>query len=332
MTSHHTSPLPIACLSAPASDSMTGLTIIDVFAADPAAIGTANGPAWIKITPRGAFTSRDGRSLDTDPELLASRFAAEGVALPIDIDHATVKKAMFGDAAPAVGWIEKLEARPDGLYGQVTWLDEGLRVLTARTHRYISPALKAGDDGKAIWLHSAALVAAPGISMPSVASADPLIKTENTMLKIIAQALGLAPEAAETSCLSAIEGLKARVDPAVHKQALDLLAAKTAELDTIGAAARKSKVDALLEGALKAKKITPAQRESYELLCASDDGLVQVTKLIETLGTGLSASGLDNKTVPDGVYTLSAEDREVMTQMGLTEDQYRKANGLAAAT
>ncbi len=54
---------------------------------------------------------------------------ADAIDLPVDLDHATVKKALFGDAAPAVGWINKLEARADGLYGRVEWLDEGLRVL-----------------------------------------------------------------------------------------------------------------------------------------------------------------------------------------------------------
>lgn len=327
-----TSHLSIACFDTTANaaaDAMTGIATIDVFAADQEAAQAKTSPQWIKLTPRGKFTTRDGRQFDTDPNVLVQRFNSDGVAVPIDIDHATVKKALFGDTAPAVGWIEKLEARADGLYGQVSWLDEGVRVLAARSHRYISPALKADDFGKAIWLHSAGLVAAPAISMPAVASAQP--KTEPTMLKAIAAALGLNEDAAEASCLSAITNLRSRIDPAVHKQTLDTLSAVQTELDGIKKAGRKEKVDTLLEDALKAKKISPAQRAAYEALCATDDGLAQVTTLIQTLGAGLAPTDLDTRREPGGITTLSAEDRDVMKMLGQTEEEFRKANGLAAA-
>lgn len=317
------------------SDAMTGLTVLDAYLADPAAAATKTGPEWIKVAPRGKFTARDGRVFDVDPELLASRFTADAVDLPVDIDHATVKKAMFGESAPAVGWISKLEARPDGLYGKVEWLDEGLRVLSARTHRYVSPTLKHDDKGKAYWLHSAALVAAPAASMPAVASAD-LTKTlsssqEPKMLKAIAAALGLTEDASEQSCLSALAQLKSRIDPAVHQEALNKVQTLSTELDTIRKADHQAKVDALIEGALKDKKIAPAQRDQYAALCATADGLAQVTALLGTMTSVLSASGLDEKKPGDQMSTLSAEDREVMKMLGISEEDYRKANGLTAA-
>jgi len=323
----------ISCLSASIeadAHAMTSVTAIDIFAADPQAAVAATGPAWIKLTPRGAFTSRDGRNFIVEPEVLVERFSADKVSVPLDLDHATVKKAMFGEAAPAVAWIEELQARSDGLYGRVAWLQPGLDVLAAKSHRYISPSLKTDENGRATWLHSAALVAAPGISMPAVASAHPS-SPETNMLKAIAAALNLAPEASEASCLAAIGDLAKRVDPTIHQQALSTLAAANSELAALKAAGRKEKVDLLLEGALKAKKITPAQRDHYEALCATDDGLVQVAKLIETLGAGLQASNLDDRTPPGQVHTLSAEDRDVMRMLGQTEEEYRRANGLTAA-
>lgn len=332
MLQETTSHLSIVCFDTTASaaaEAMTGIAFIDVFAADQTAAAAKSAPDWIKLTPRGRFTARDGRSFDVDPEALVQRFDADGVAVPLDIDHATVKKALFGDAAPAVAWIEKLEARSDGLYGRVSWLEEGIRVLTARSHRYISPALQADETGKAIWLHSAALVAAPAISMPAVASAQP--KTEPKMLKAIAIALGLTEDAAEASCLSVIANLQTRVDPAVHQQTLTTLSAVQAELSNLKKDGRKQDVDALLEGALTAKKITPAQREQYETLCATDEGLTAVKTLLNTLGAGLASSGLDEKKPEAGINTLSAADRQIIAEMGLTEEAYRKANGLTAA-
>ncbi|WP_311272377.1 MULTISPECIES: phage protease [unclassified Rhizobium] len=332
---HLTNPLSCLAPETGLADALTGIAVLDAFTADPdaATAETKRGPDWIKVAPRGRFTARDGRSFEIDPELLVSRFKTDGVDLPIDIDHATVKKAMFGDSAPAVGWINQLDARADGLYGKAEWLDEGVRVLTARTHRYISPTLKTDDSGKATWLHSAALVAAPAASMPAVASANltATTKTETNMLKALAVALGLSEDASEASCLSALSTLKSRVDPAVHQEALDQVKTLTAKIEDGNKAAHKGKVDTLLEDALKAKKISPAQRDSYEALATSQEGFDQVKKLIETLGAGLAASGLDNRKPADQTATLSAEDRDVMKQLGLSEEDYRKANGLTAA-
>lgn len=317
------------------ADAMTGLTVLDAYLADPAAAAAKTGPEWIKVTPRGKFTARDGRVFDVDPELLAARFAEDNVDLPVDVDHATVKKAMFGESAPAVGWISKLEARADGLYGKVEWLDEGLKVLAARTHRYVSPTLKHDDNGKAYWLHSAALVAAPAASMPAVASADlsktPSASQEPKMLKAIALALGLTEDASEQSCLSALTSLKSRIDPAIHAEALKQVTTLSAELETIRNGEHQAKVNALIEGALKEKKIVPAQRDHYAALCATPEGLTQVTALLGTVTSVLAASNLDDKRPGDQLATLSAEDRDIMKQLGLSEDEYRKANGLTAA-
>lgn len=311
--------------------AITGLTVLDAYLADPAAAAKQAGPEWIKLTPRGKFTARDGRVFDVDPELLAARFVQDGVDLPVDVDHATVKKAMFGEAAPAVGWVSKLEARADGLYGKVEWLADGLKVLAARTHRYISPTLKHDENGKAFWLHSAALVAAPAAAMAAVASADLSTLKEPTMLKAIAAALGLSEDASEASCLSTVNSLKARIDPAVHQAALDQVKTLSADLEARNKADHQAKVDTLLDGALKAKKIVPAQRDQFAALCATPEGLVQVTALVSTMTATLSASGLDEKQPGEKTATLTAEDREVMQMMGLSEEDYRKHNGLTAA-
>lgn len=122
-----------------------------------------------------------------------------------------------------------------------------------------------------------------------------------------------------------------RVDKAVHEQAIATLSATTTELNQLKSSQRADKVKTLLDDALTSKKIVPAQRAEYEALCATDDGLASVGRLIEATASGLGASGLDKKTPPDQVATLSAEDREVMKMMGLSEEDYRKANGLAAA-
>lgn len=137
---------------------------------DAAAIDGA--PNLVKVAPRGPVQTRDGRSYTFVPEALVARFAADGIDLPVDLDHSIARSSQSGERADAVGWVKKLQARADGLYAHVEWLQSGLSVLASRTHRYISPTFHHDASGTATWLHSIALVAAPALSMPAIAAAN----------------------------------------------------------------------------------------------------------------------------------------------------------------
>jgi phage I-like protein len=295
-----------------------GVVVIDVATA---AAGNAH-PEWIKVTPRGAATCRDGRSFTFDPEVLKARFTSEHTDVPMDLGHATVKD----DAAPAHGWIKELQARSDGLYGRVDWLPSGIAILDAKTHRYISPAFKHDDAGHATWLHSVALVAAPALgSMPAIASADPSISEPS--MKGIATALGLQPDANETACLSALSTLQATTVPkAVHDEALARLSAATADLQAIKDAAHKADVDRELEAALAAKKILPAQKAGLATLSATAEGFGQVKAILAATAANSVAgvSSLETRHAETGAatekdaVTLSAEAKKLSAERGIS--------------
>ncbi len=280
---------------------LTGLT---VFAADAA---DGNAAHWIQLTPRGAFTARDGRSFNTSPEKLVERFKADGVAVPIDVDHATATRSSKGESAPAVGWIEELQARTDGLYGRVNWLTEGLRILKERTHRYISPALKADDDGNAIWLHSAALVAAPAVSMPAVAAAQTEQGTNPMDMKAILAALGLQEGATIEDVIAAILLLK---NKAASSGAPDALAA-TFENMAVGAAKELRAADmerrkAKVETAIMSGTFPPALREwAVDLVIASEDSFDKFCAKIGKPMAYLFTSVIDDK----DLHRMNADGR-----------------------
>jgi phage I-like protein len=312
------------------SDIALGAVAIDV--ATAAAEGATNPPEWIKIAPRGTVTTRDGRNYRFEPETLAARFAADGVKVPVDIDHAVALSAATGAGGTAVGWADELQARDDGLYARIDWLAPGIETLSARTRRYVSPAFKHTSDGTATWIHSIALVAAPALSLPAIASAGAPVTTKEASMKSIALALGLAETADEAACLAAITTLSAgKVDKAVHDQALanlaaanTQLAAATAKLAERDQADHKAKVDAALEGALKDRKILPAQREQYAALCATSEGLAQVTALLAATPAGLQPSGLDDKKPASG-GALSESDLATCAALGISEADFLKA-------
>jgi phage I-like protein len=141
------------------------VAMLDAFAVDGA-------PNLVKVAPRGPVMTRDGRSYTFVPETLVARFTADGIDLPIDLDHSIARSSQSGERADAVGWVKKLQACADGLYAHVEWLQSGLAVLASRTHRFISPTFHHDASGTATWLHSIALVAAPALSMPAIASAN----------------------------------------------------------------------------------------------------------------------------------------------------------------
>jgi phage I-like protein len=95
-----------------------------------------------------------------------------GVDLMVDLGHQSLRDgpSARADAGDARGWF-KLELRADGIYAvDVRWTPDGERRLRERTQRYISPAVRLGEDDRAIEILNVALVA-----MPATIGALPLV-------------------------------------------------------------------------------------------------------------------------------------------------------------
>ena len=300
-----------------------------------AAGADAPPPEWLKVTPRGRTTARDGRSFDFDPAVLAARFASDGIDIPVDTDHSTVLLGGQGRKPRTIGYASAIEARDDGTYAKVDWNALGRTTLAARSHRFVSPTIHTDANGRVTWLHSVALVSAPALSMPAVLHA-----TQGNPMREIAKALGLPETATEAECLAALRGrtelkpLAAALGLPETADAATLLSTMSSlrtsgnglvtELQTTVAtlssrlqasekAARDRDVAELLDGALRDKKIVPAQRDSYVAMCATDDGLKGVRTLLAATPAGLAPSGLDGQAPPSGgdgavnPVTLAAE-------------------------
>lgn len=308
-------------ISQPAADIASGTVLVSLSA------GTDdNLPVEIQLAPAGKIQTRDARNYEFDPAALVARFEQDGVEIPIDKGHTTLQPGAGG----AIGWIKQLTARAEGLFGTVEWLDEGKATLKARTHRYISPTFRHDESGRATWVHSVALVSAPALSMPAIASTD--LSTETPDMSKFAAALGLAEDADDNACLDAIAALQADAEKkpgAVSDETLAQLKTTSEELAALKADRRKERVDGVLEGALKAKKIVPAQRDQYEALCATDDGLEQVSKLLDAMPAQLKASGLDERDVPD---TDGEVDPQELAALAATYQAEQERSGIMIST
>lgn len=309
------------------ADNLVTAAVVTL-AADAIGVASAAGN-WIKIAPRGAVKTRDGRSYNFNPETLAARFVSDDVKVPIDFEHGIAKLAAKGQRTDAIGWIEDMQARPDGLYGHVEWLDAGKAALTAKTHRYVSPTFPHDHAGNAQFIHSVALVTAPALSkMPAVAHAIASQSGEEDamLLAKIRAMLSLPQDASEEDALAAIKELTtaklAAMDGSVQRLIADL-AKEKGELRTRTAIEKADK--AIAQGAFP-----PYMRDWAIATCSANEAafdafLGQVGRpmahLFANAFTPEKAASL-HKQQPDEPSSAAAE--LIAEQLGISPESLRK--------
>ncbi len=134
-------------------------------------------PEWVHLLPGGKFLGSDGRgpySLRSPEAVIAASMAAG--RLPMDENHSTQVASPQGRPAPARGWIVALQARPDGIWGQVEWNEAGHALMSQKAYRNVSPVFCHDKDGTVTRLISAALTNSPNLkqltSMNTALSAE----------------------------------------------------------------------------------------------------------------------------------------------------------------
>ena len=177
-------------------------------------------PDWVELLPAGEeIQGKDGRIWrKSNPSRIISNFQhqyARANRIPIDIEHATEVMAPQGKTAPAAGWIEEMQVREDGsIWGRVNWNDVGKHYLTSQGYRFLSPMIVFDKQGEVHEIISAGLTNNPNLLLAALNRANEHLKNEpsnqqTTMNQLLlATALGLNPDAAESVILGEIEKLK----------------------------------------------------------------------------------------------------------------------------
>ncbi len=171
-------------------------------------------PTAFRLFRAGPNETTKGTFLFDDEAARAvlAAFDRDGVDLPIDLAHDSLSEAARAardDADDARGWF-RLDVRDGELWAVgVTWTEDGVRRLRARTQRYISPAFAtAKADGGAervVKVVNCALV-----SMPATLDAVPLVasRTEAGMdPKLIKDALDALEAGDSTKALEILKSL-----------------------------------------------------------------------------------------------------------------------------
>ena len=306
-------------------------------------------PDKIQLLPAGDYVAgRDGRRW--------TKRSAESIAqksneyLPqhiIDENHATDLRAPRGESAPAMGWFTNVRAEEDGsVWADAVWTARGKAALENQEYRYISPVFECDASGEIIKIMRAALTNSPNLELQNLNStqtgqAENPAK-ENTVKKEICAALGLSENATDNEVLAAITALKTQansaqtVDLAAYAPRADLTQmeqrAVTAEkaLAEMNAAQLKAKATAAVEKAVADRKIAPASKDAYLAMCATEEGLSNFTKIMESSPALIPAGTSGASGTPPAAETqaeLNAEEESFCKAMGYTREEWLKIKG-----
>lgn len=313
------------------------------------------------LIPDGDFRAADGSG--RPEEVPAWRNSAEIAArviaraqrrtarMVVDYEHQTLKAEELGEAAPASGWIDRASLRYEpgvGILGAIDWTPRAAQMIAGGEYAYLSPVfLYSPDDGEVLLLRHVALTNAPALDLPQVAlraEADTDFSTEEeppmTLLQQLLASLGLAKETSEADVVTAVAALKAKADQvdglnakvaALSSQAPDpskfvgveTMAALQAEVAALTSQINGDKVTQVVEAALTAGKLLPAQKDWA--LSLGKANLAALTEYVEKTPAIAALGGMqtDGKDLGKGVTAaLSAEELKVAAQLGLTAEQF----------
>jgi len=313
-----------------------------------------------QLLPAGQFKATDGRPGPGKRWQLDATIAARLIAnsakandFVVDYEHQTLLTEQNGQPAPAAGWFSGLEWRDgQGLYATgVRWNARAQQMIADGEYRYISAVFSYDAQGRPTRLLHAGLTNNPALDglapVAALRFAHPTHHLEDSMNRAeLLALLGLPDTATDEQISSGLAALKARATSADQLQtevaALKAtpanpdpakfvpLAVATDLQQQIAALTTRingSETDELIAAALADGRLLPAMEGWARELAKSDlaalRNYVAAAQPIAAL-KGQQTSGKQPAGDPPG--ELSADELAVCRAMGLSVEDYRKAN------
>jgi len=299
---------------------------------------SAQAPEWICLIPAGKVVGRDGREWVNDrPQLVLEAFNAQGMDLPLDLEHSTELQAPQGQPAPAVGWIKELQSRVGEIWGRVDWTEAGRNAVESRSYRYVSPVIVFERASKrVVALTSVGLTNRPNLFLQALNGQE-----KNMDLKKLLAALGLPETASFDEAMAHLGKLKGDLVTATNAAASPSLDKFVPRADFDAALARATNAEASLadqakqakdkdikaaiEKALAEGKITPATVDYHKEQCALEGGLERFAEYCKAAPVIADPSTMDKKQPGEGAV-IDDVQRAVNAMMGIDDETFKKYN------
>lgn len=323
--------------------------------------GTGNGaPTEVELIPAGPeVVGRDGRRWLFDASSAAAviqAFDARKAQVPIDWEHATQLRAPNGQEAPAAAWITALDVRDGALWGTVDWTERGRNQVEQREYRYLSPVFDFEPaTNRIVRFVCAGLSNLPNLHLQALNSEgdDTMIRSA-ALVAALAAVLSLKPEATDDEIATGLNSMKQRLDDETQRALNAERTAATPSLERFvpradfdaattratnaeqklkdrDAADHKAAVDAAIDGALKAGKITPATTDYYRASCSDTAGLERFKAFVGSAAV-VAPDGKPEKKPDDATATaLNAEEQAICQATGVSPEEFAKQRAALAA-
>ncbi|OEC61302.1 phage protease [Pseudomonas sp. ENNP23] len=303
----------------------------------------AGVPEWVEVLPPGpVIVGRDGRRWTYDAaDVLRNTLAhSQGAELPFDYLHATELQAPQGNDAPAAGWaLEYRISERGAIEARVDWTSRAANSISAREYRYVSPVFLHDDDGRIARFSSFGLTNKPNLTLKALNSETTPENHPMELAEAIRAALGLPENATEQDAVAAINALKEAqavalnserspsLDKYVPRADYDGLMKRAENAEQQLQAHKKSElqtaINAEIEAALTAGKITPATRAYHIAQCQQEGGLERFREFVKA-APSVTEAVLPNKLPEQQDMALNAEQQTVARWLGMSDEQFKK--------
>lgn len=293
-------------------------------------------PDWIHLIPttKGAVTTADKRGPYhvADLQKIIDASFAHADALEIDINHSTFHAAPQGQRSDAVGWIDQMEARPDGLWGHVQWNAVGARLVKGRAYRRISPVVICDPAKNILRIANASLVNRANFrGLAALNQENPM-----TFMERLAEILGLDAAATEDQVFDAVTAAKALKTEVIAPQAAqpEELIAMQAEMTSLATELKteretraREKAVAYVDGEIVKGRVgvKPSRERFISMHMADPAAAAEIIGGLTLLTPGTTTGTTQPPTAVDGEVSLNAEQLVAANLLGLDHKTYAAA-------
>jgi hypothetical protein len=233
---------------------------------------------WVMLAPLGDHPHELGiqRFTPTFIENMANRFNGFFARMgrlfsgaPTFEGHHDIEPDKYPNSR-SYGWIMALEARPDGLWGRMTWTPEGREMLQNGAFKFVSPVFigKAigQENGRTIFepvaFKSLALTNEPNLPLPPLAN-------QKDNMQTITEVLQLNTDATAEQIIEAARNLRGQSETLANTVTARDTALTTAQTELANAITRANTTQSrligmILDNAVRENRITLAQRDHWK--------------------------------------------------------------------
>jgi len=311
--------------------------------ADPVLItGPMDGERrqWVHLSPGGKIVTKDGRGpyqLDDAEAVIRVSFHSANVdKLPIDYNHAIDLAAPRGEGSPAAGWISRMEARADGIWGHVEWTPNAAKAISEKEYRFLSPVLLHTPEGRVHAITRASLTNNPNLTLTALNAAQKGASMEtDELLRALRTALSIEDSADGAAILASVNKLlesRNSADPALFVP-IATFQQTVAELNRVRSGASLQAAERVTEEAISEGRLMPFMRDWAVSLCqtnaaAFQDFLDGAGKPIHTFMKTLNTPELVGQ--PQRGRSLHGAQSEVARNLGHSAEDMKKFGGANA--